>query len=144
MSRRPFARVRPLAPRLATWATWAAWGALGGCDSSALSLGDPNDINAELVPAYIAEDQNTVWTLTLLEGAEDDTSGAMADNYILDADFGQGVGLNGTGYTFKSNFVIELGLTLYAEAEAGTRTFSVRFVNDYGEFFAHGEFSVVR
>ncbi len=118
--------------------------ALSACDSSALSLGDPNDINASLEPPYIADDQTTVWTLTLLDGADDGTSGDMSDNYILDADFGQGVGLSSTGYTFKSNFEIELGLTLFAEAEAGTRTFSVRFINDYGEFFAHGEFDVIR
>lgn len=118
--------------------------ALSACDSSALSLGDPNDVNASLEPPYIADDQTTVWTLTLLDGADDGETGDMSDNYILDADFGQGVGLSSTGYTFKSNFEIELGLTLFAEAEAGTRTFSVRFINDYGEFFAHGEFDVIR
>lgn len=117
---------------------------LPACDSSALSLGDPNDINASLEPPYIADDQATVWTLTLLDGADDGTTGDVSDNYILDADFGQGVGLSSTGWTFKSNFEIEFGLTLFAEAEAGTRTFNVLFINDYGEFFAHGEFDVIR
>lgn len=117
---------------------------LMSCDSTALSLGDPNDLNAELFPNFIDEGENAVWTLTLLDAETDtdDTPGDMSDNYIISADFGQGVGLSGTGYTFRSNFVIELGLTRYAEAEPGTRTYNVRFVNDYGEFLAHGEFNV--
>ena len=116
------------------------------CESSALSRGDPNELNAQLDPPYVSRDgTQATWILTLLDEEADEApadAADMADNYIITADFGQGVGLNNTGYTFKSNFVIELGLTVYAEAEEGTRTFSVRFVNHYGEFLAHGEFTV--
>lgn len=122
---------------------WLAICLLWSCDSTALSLGDPNELNADLDPPFIDESGTTaVWTLTLLGATEDAGVGDMSDNYIISADFGEGVGLSGTGYTFTSNFVIELGLTRFAEAEPGARTFNVRFVNDYGEFFAHGEFTV--
>ncbi|MCK6573429.1 hypothetical protein L6V77_20300 [Myxococcota bacterium] len=127
----------------------AAWlvvlGALA-CDSTALSLGDPNDLNATLVPPFITEDDpNSVWTLTLntgaTAGAADDTAD-LAENSIVSADFGPGVRISGSGYLFKSQFVVELYLKRYAEAEPGTRTFTVRFINAYGEFLAHGEINV--
>jgi hypothetical protein len=123
----------------------AALGALS-CDSTALSLGDPNDLNATLVPPFITEDDpNSVWTLTLNAGAEAETtadSADLAENSIVSADFGPGVRISGSGYLFKSQFVVELYLKRYAEAEPGTRTFSVRFINAYGEFLAHGEINV--
>ena len=116
------------------------------CDSTALSLGDPNDLNATLAPSYIPPQEDIeslgldTWILTM--DAEDpaDATGTLSQFRILEADFGQGIGL--VGHEFRSNFVIDLNLKRYAEAVRGTRKWSVQFRNHYGTFLAHGELEV--
>lgn len=116
------------------------------CDSTALSLGDPNDLNATLDPPYVDTEDNLeslgfdTWVLTMDAEDPTDETGTKSQFRILESDFGQGLGL--VGHEFQSNFVIHLNLKRYAEAVPGSRKWSVQFRNHYGTFLAHGELTV--
>ncbi len=114
----------------------------GGCDSTGLSLDDPNQLNATLKPPFVSRDEtrhNGV-ELTLDGEAEADVTGDITTNYVISADFGQGLG--GTGYQFTSNFSVTFDLLRFTEATSGVRTFTVKFHNYYGDFLARGELNV--
>lgn len=110
-----------------------------GCDSTALSLGDPNEVNVELVPAYMQRGGEPVEVvMTFTDADPDDRAGTVTDNRILDADLGDGLFLR--LYTFESNFRVRLLFESDPDATPYERTLTLRIRNHYGTFLARGTF----
>jgi len=113
------------------------------CDSAALSLNDPNAVNATIEPPFIANDDTVVpITVRFVEG-ESERVGAASSSVtplVLSADFG--VDLASNNWMFEDDFVVRMDLTRYADTALGERPFTVRIFNRFGTFVARGRLTV--
>jgi len=113
------------------------------CDSTALSLDDPNAVNATIEPPFIANDDTVVpVTVRFVEG-ESGSAGAASSSVtplVLSADFG--VDLASNNWMFEDDFVVHMDLTRYADTALGERPFTVRIFNRFGTFIARGRLTV--
>lgn len=112
------------------------------CDSTALSLDDPNAVNATIEPPFIANDDTVVpITVRFVEG--ESGRGAASSSVtplVLSADFG--VDLASNNWMFEDDFVVHMDLTRYADTALGERPFTVRIFNRFGTFVARGRLTV--
>ena len=113
------------------------------CESTALSLGSPNEVNVVLSRTFIGQQVDA--QVLRLEGAdtgegESIDSATLRTFSILDTDFGEGLGA--TEFVFEHRFVLRFTIVRYADAVTGRRPFGLRIRNDRGTFVAHGELTV--
>ncbi len=114
---------------------------LTGCDSTALSLDDPNRANVTFDPPLWTLRTNTLEvTMTLGDGDPANGTGDEQTFGVLTYDFGEGVSLQ--SYTFESNFQAKLVLQRYPGVEVGEHDMVLQIRNYYGTFFARGTFYV--
>jgi hypothetical protein len=114
------------------------------CESSALSLSDPNEVNAEIEPPFIANDETRVSVTIRFLDESPSASGAgntaRTTPLVLSADFGTDIASN--NWMFEDDFVVRMDLTRYADTAVGERPFTVRIFNGYGTFVARGRLTV--
>lgn len=113
---------------------------LSSCDSTALSLRDPNTINAQLDPEYIESDADEV-TLWMTVSGSDTTSGPRGERVVLEKSLGEGLYL--ISYRFEADFRLLLTLGRSADAPRGRRSLSMKIRNSRGTFLVRGEFTVL-
>lgn len=117
---------------------------LGGplaCQSTALSLGDPNAINVVLDPEFIEPDTFETQVHLRFLGVEDSTDGSPVSRAVRAWDFGDGLFL--WTWQFESNFSLVIGIKRFADAPKGRRTLTLEVYNHFGTFLARGEFTVL-
>ena len=124
------------------------------CESTALSLEDPNALNAVFEPSFIGADSYQLPLLLVIDvdideseaSADDDAAiesvAAGADQQaVLDYDFGDGLLL--VSWQFTADFEIDIVVQRFFDAQPGVRNMTVRIHNRFGTFLARGEFNVL-
>ncbi|MBM4319058.1 MAG: hypothetical protein FJ125_03650 [Deltaproteobacteria bacterium] len=115
--------------------------ALPGCTSTALSLDDPNAINATFDPEFIEDGIYEAEVQVRFVGVEDSADGPSAARAVGDWNFGDGLFLS--AWEFQSDFSLTIGIKRFADAPKGRRTLSLEIYNGRGTFLARGAFTVL-
>ena len=116
--------------------------ALGACESTALSLGDPNEVNSSFVPSFIQGDEFDIFVAVTVESENDSEEGSVGERAVVEYDFGPGLFLR--SWSFDTNFRFTMQIQRFADAEPGERELTLRIHNHFGEFLVRGAFTVLR
>jgi hypothetical protein len=122
----------------------AAGLAVLACSSTALSPGDPNQLELTFEPAALIDvaegGEGEVLAVAVNVDQPEDATGDPRTWSVQSSSFGAGLELR--SWEFRSNFQLVLRVGVFAGVESGAHTLNLEISNHFGTFVATGELFV--